>query len=765
MTRTAVAAVMTTTEGAPVPLTDVSVRAIVRDLLAEVTVEHRYRNDEAAPIEAVYSFPLPTDAVLLEVRVALGERQLTGQVVGRQAAERRYEEAVVDGDAAVMIERPEPGLYVMNLGNLLPQTEARVTFRYALVLRRQRGRIRLLHPTTIAPRYGRWPLQPHQVPQATLLAQQNGTVEVEIVGALANGRILSPSHEIDVERSTGRSVARLRRGRMDLDRDFVLELDAGDLPVAAALGGADLEGGYACLLMMEPRLPAGMEAAPRDLKIVVDCSGSMQGDSIAQARAAVSGILERLRPQDRFTVILFGSSHRALYPVMVPGDDVTIAAAQRLLGDAMADMGGTEMGSALAAAYGVPVRAGATPTVILITDGEITDLAKVVQAACASSHRLFTIGVGSAVAEDLLRDLAQATGGACELVAPREDMAERIVRHVRRIDGGGAALTVQWPVPPAAVLDLEQPVFAGDTAVVFARFAQRPEGEALITATGPAGHRTEERLALPAGDDSAGLSTVARLAAARELFALGVAVDSVASDQRAELEQRARACAERYQLLSPWTNWLMVAVQANAQAGEIPAVRKVPHLLAAGWGGSGTVKYCLNPLSLTATGTARAPDISRLLQLQVTGAPAPRLSATPAFAEDALFELHSPSRSDGLSALIDRLAIHATKRTRRPGRLLGVKPPMPNVSIDDLLTIDGIDPSTIAELRRLVAQGHDERTVVAAFLRLLIEGPMGERFGRRGRLLVRQLHRDLAPSQDVTEAVGRMSGMRIAAAS
>lgn len=766
MTRAAVAAVMTTTEGDPVPLTDVSVRASIRDLLAEVTVEHRYRNDEAAPIEAVYSFPLPPEAVLTEVQVTLGERRLSGRVVGRQDAERRYEDAVLEGDAAVMIERPEPGLYVMNLGNLLPQAEARVSFRYALVLRRQRGRVRFLHPTTIAPRYGRWALEPHQVPEASLLAQQNGTLEVEIIGALADGRVLSPSHEIEIEQGSGRSMVRLRRGCMHLDRDFVLDLDAAALPVASTLGGADLDGGHSCLIMVEPRLPADMEAAPRDLKIVVDCSGSMQGDSIAQARAAVGGILERLRPQDRFTVILFGSSHRLLFPVMVPGDDVTVAAAQRLLGDAMADMGGTEMGAALAAAYRVPVREAAAPTVILITDGEITDVPKVVQAARASGHRLFTIGVGSAVAEGLLRDLAQATGGACELVAPRDDMAERIVRHVRRIDSGGAALAVQWPAPPLAVFDLEQPVFAGDMAVFFARFAQRPSGEALITATGPAGQRAEQRVAMPAGGDEAAPSTVARLTAARELFALGVAIDSAPASRRAELEQQARACAERYQLLSPWTNWLMVAAQANAQAGEIPAVRKVSHMLAAGWGGSGMVLHDRTMAGTTNLSvTLRSP--AAVFERMVASGPAPKVGTSrPA----AAFHEPAPIRTqlraaDGLAALLDRLGEDGAKRGGRLGRLLGPKPPAPDVGIDDLLAIDGIDTASIAELRRLVEQGHDERIVVAVFLRLLIEGPLGARFGRRGRLLVRRLNRDLVPPPAVVEAVARVAGTVTATAS
>ena len=59
--------------------------------------------------------------------------------------------------------------------------------------------------------------------------------------------------------------------------------------------GADLDGGHVCLAVLHPDLPAEVEAPPRDLKIVMDCSGSMQGDSIAQARVAVARI--RITPK------------------------------------------------------------------------------------------------------------------------------------------------------------------------------------------------------------------------------------------------------------------------------------------------------------------------------------------------------------------------------------------------------------------------------------------------------------------------------------
>ena len=104
------ASALTGLEGERVALCGVSVSAVLQDLLAEVTVSQTYRNDERVNIEAVYTFPLPLDAVLLELGVEIGRRVLKGVVVEKKAAEEKYEDAVEAGDAAVMLEAIEPGL-------------------------------------------------------------------------------------------------------------------------------------------------------------------------------------------------------------------------------------------------------------------------------------------------------------------------------------------------------------------------------------------------------------------------------------------------------------------------------------------------------------------------------------------------------------------------------------------------------------------------------------------------------------------------------
>ena len=122
-----------------------------------------------------------------------------------------------------------------------------------------------------------------------------------------------------------------------------------------------------------------------------------------------------------------------LFPAPVPADAGNLKKAKNLLEVLDADMGGTEIGQAVAAAIKGKIAAKMSKDVLLITDGEVWDWEKVTAMAAKSGFRFFTVGVGSSVSEAFVQTLADATGGACELVSPHEDMAEKIVRHFKRI--------------------------------------------------------------------------------------------------------------------------------------------------------------------------------------------------------------------------------------------------------------------------------------------------------------------------------------------
>lgn len=575
---TQLASALTGTQGERVALCEVAVSAALQDLLAEVTIAQTYRNDEQTNIEAVYTFPLPLDAVLLDLEVVIGERVLKGVVVEKQDAEAQYEEAIEAGNAAVMLEAIEPGLYTMNVGNLLPHETVSITFRYAILYRWAGDQLRFFLPTTIAPRYGDSPHEPHQTPVSSLTVENKFSLRVDVMGALCNAQFSCPSHKLKLDKSDGRLVLSLSQPRAVMDRDFVLNVKAPQATRDFVQCGQDGDG-LTALASFQPFFPGLRQPRPLSLVLVIDCSGSMTGDSIQQAKEAVSSILDRMQPQEEISIVAFGDRTQSLSEAPLACNKTNIAKAKRFAKGLDANLGGTEISTALRTAYRLASRSG-TADIFLITDGEVSDWQRIVDDAKATDHRIFTVGVSSAVSEAFVRQLAEATQGACELVSPQEGMADRVVRHFERMRAPRAKrVTMHWPegarqVNPARI----GAVFEGDTIVASACFERAPaRGHAILEIETDDGETLRHALPFPEILPTAsadGQSTVARVAAAERLNNLE--------------DAEGRQSALRYKLVSRWTNYLVIDQRSDdVRPQALPALRQVPQTLAAGWGGVG----------------------------------------------------------------------------------------------------------------------------------------------------------------------------------
>jgi Ca-activated chloride channel family protein len=424
--------------GHPVLLKGVKVNGDLRGLIFEATVEQRFFNPTDTNIEVVYTFPLPWGAVLLGVDVLLGDRRLSGAVVEKKQAEARYEEALSEGNAAIMLEKNHDLSYSLNLGNLAAHEDCVITLRYAQTLQFEQRGLRVLVPTVIAPRYGDavadGGMQPHQSTDHSLVADYSFDIELRLHGTLAHVRVLSPSHPIGFAHSRTDAGGTLtvslgRRGL--LDRDFVLVVDQLTQDSDAVMASDCVEADAVVILASFcPRISA---KGPSNVavKVLVDCSGSMAGDSIEAAKRALQAAVRQFGEGDRFSLSRFGDTvvHRSRG--LWASTDATKLAAQRWVKDLNADLGGTEMEGALSSTFALAQTVASD--VLVVTDGEIHAIDKTIESARAAGHRLFVVGIGSSPSESHLRRLADATGGACDFVAPGEAVEPAVLRMFARL--------------------------------------------------------------------------------------------------------------------------------------------------------------------------------------------------------------------------------------------------------------------------------------------------------------------------------------------
>lgn len=690
------ASAMTGIHGEPITLTDVAISARLQELLAEVTVAQTYRNGEAVHIEAVYTFPLPLDAVLLDLELRIGDRTLHGTVVEKRAAEETYENAVESGDTAVMLQVLEPGLYTMNLGNLQAGETATIVITYAMLNRWNEDRLRIMLPTTVAPRYGQAVHLPHQTPEHTLTVENQFSLDLEIVGVLSDAQLDCPSHAVVQSREPGRTRLALRQPKAAMDRDFVLNLKSRHATRDCVMCGPD-GAGAAAIACMQPYLPGLREPRALDLVIIIDCSGSMQGDSIKQARRAIMQIIDGLGSDDRVGIVAFGSTARCLHDSLLRFTPANSTRIREFATEIDANMGGTEINGALRTAFSIPGKKPAD--ILLITDGEVTNWQTVVHQARTAGHRIFTVGVGGAVTEAFVRELAASTGAACELAAPREDIAEQVLRQFERMRAPRSkATTLHWPrlanqIAPSTF----GTVYEGDTLVSTAQFEQWPAAAQITlevkSATGEI-HRQHVRIPPSCADSSVNPSTVARLAASLRIKDLP--------------QDEATSTALRYRLISPWSHWIVVAERAAGdKANELPVLRKVPQTLAAGWGGTG---------SLQTIGTR--PELRQAMY--------------------SSFSFRESPLMDSMERLDYPMSDMATRRARReaytrhrltPARrileiILRTPSRLAPKHAMDLLSEAGLVPRLRKALTQATASGLSEETVATLLLALILKPHM-----------------------------------------
>ena len=569
-------------------LQGVDVQARLDGLLLRTTLRQRYRNSTGRLIETVYTFPLAHGASLMGLSVTLGDKRLSGAVIEKQEATQRYEQAIDEGDTPVLVEQSSPGLYTANLGNLKDGEEATIELEYAQLLRFEQGGLRLSIPTVVAPRYGdahaEGGLAPHESTAADWQARYPFTLSLDIAGPAAQVRLSSPSHRIEVQPvpdkgTPGQSqTVRVTLGQGGwLDRDFVLRLDGleGQAFCVTAPDGDEVQPqAQAVLASFCPRLPA-QEQVPLSLKILVDCSGSMAGDSIEQARRALHEVGQWLEPSDRIAYFRFGNQCVPMIPELESCTPELVARYAKAIEQTEADLGGTELHAALLQVFGPQSKSGATQAdVLLITDGEVWKVEPTVKAARDAGHRLFVVGVSSSPAESLLRELAERSGGACELVTPNEDIAGTITRMVRRLRAArDVGLRLDWGQPVLWQSPLPQQVFDGETLQVWARLGQPLQGAPTLHWSA-AGAKGSDRADQVQADVS---GTTARLCGARQ-------ADTLTSDEDK------LALALRYQLVTRQTSLFLVHQRAEDEKAEgLPALEQVRHMMAAGHGGFGSV--------------------------------------------------------------------------------------------------------------------------------------------------------------------------------
>ncbi|HWA57654.1 MAG TPA: VIT domain-containing protein [Gemmatimonadales bacterium] len=443
------------------------VRTTIEGRIARVEVEERFRNTGGGLAEGSYLYPLPGEAVFQNFSLWMGEQELRGEMMNAEQARGIYEEIVRRQKDPALLTLAGHGLVRAQVFPIQPGETRKVVLRYTQLLDRAGDALRL-----------RYALGARGV--------QSGSWRLTLPDEAAYGTPYSPTHQLTTTRVNGRLEIGIDT-KDGGDIELLLPLRRGLVGTSVLTHAPGGEDGYLMLLLAPPEREEG-PVVPRDLSLVVDVSGSMSGDKLDQAKAALRQALGTLRPEDRFRLVAFSSGVRNFRDGFTPATRANLDDARTFV-DALAADGGTNISGALDAVLGSAVASDRLQLIIFLTDGvpsvgeQNPDRIAAVAAGRIGRARVFTVGVGHDVNTYLLDRLAREGRGAAEYVAPEANVEVAVGNLVAKLRRPALVnlRIVESPVEfrtlsPAALPDL----FYGEELVIFGRYHGTGGGPVVI---------------------------------------------------------------------------------------------------------------------------------------------------------------------------------------------------------------------------------------------------------------------------------------------
>lgn len=542
----------------PQPLTVKSqkVKVRVQSGAVKVDVEQVFYNPNGVAMEGTYLFPLPESAAVSNFRLQIGNEPVEGKLLSVEQARRVYESYVRRNVDPAILEYVGRNAIQARLFPIQPNSERRIYLSYSQAASFSNGVYRVVYPLNSERVTGQ--------PVGELV------MDCTIESKQPLRTIYSPSHEVHVNRES-EHLARVSFEGKDVpaNRDFALyyttsERAFGLNALAHRRPGQD---GYAMLMLAPKSEVASSEIQPKDVVVVFDTSGSMQGTKIDQARKAAQTIVGALNERDRFNIVRFSSDVVPFRPTVVPASRENREAARAFIEEFRA-VGGTAIDDALlrglASLPKPEERAGRSPFLIFMTDGlptiGVTSIEQILEnarKAAPKDLRLFGFGVGADVNTLLLDRLSRDNRGDTDYVAQDEDLETKIGSFYAKISDPvlsnvrvameGARLVDQYP---SKIPDL----FAGTQLLILGRY--QGAGKVSVNVTGDVSGKPKRYtydLTLPEQD--LGQDFIPKLWASRRI---GFLLEEIRlRGENKELKDEVIRLSMEYGVVTPYTAYLV----------------------------------------------------------------------------------------------------------------------------------------------------------------------------------------------------------------
>lgn len=534
----------------------------IEDQIATTNVSLLFVNTGEQVAEGTFLFPLPPGAAVDNLTMFVDSQAIEGRILAADEARDIYIETVRRLVDPALLEYVGSNAIQARIFPIPPGEERRIDITYGQVLEVDNGLLQYIYPLNTVGSTARF------IEQMSIRVQVSGNDDIR--------NIYSPSHNIAINREgeTG-FVAGFEALDFVPDNDFSLYYGLANATISANLLSyreSASSDGFFMLLVQPPLSVDEADIAPKDVILVIDQSGSMQGIKWQQAQNAAAYVLEQLNPRDRFNVVVFSTGWRVYALDLLPADEAP-AAIDWLRG--LNAEGGTDINGALSTA--LELSDAERPTSILfLTDGLATEgitetdaILDNLNSLARNNARIFTFGVGDDVDTFLLDALVRDFRGSGAYVRPTERIDEEVASLYNKISAPvltdvsvdfGDVLTEL--VYPQQMPDL----FAGEQLTLVGRYRQGGETALRIAGTVNGEPQSFNYDEIAFRERAGGEAFIARLWATRRI---GDLLNTIRlNGESDELVDSVVGLSIRYGIITPYTSFLIEEDDILSQTGR-----------------------------------------------------------------------------------------------------------------------------------------------------------------------------------------------------
>ncbi|GCC28753.1 hypothetical protein chiPu_0007187 [Chiloscyllium punctatum] len=440
--------------GNVIPLQEIHVEAKLMDLVAEIVVFQSYLNTNTFPIEAKYVFPLDDTAAVCGFEAFINEKHIIGQVKEKSQAHHEYRQAIRKGHGAYLMDQAAADVFTISVGNLPPNASVIIKITYITELAVDREYISFLLSGSLTSQQRNKALQ-----EKTQESLKNIDVQkLEPAGGFSLNlsiempyeikEITSPTHSIKIKRTDCKAVVSMDQNSC-LGTGFQLLILLAEIHTPRMWVENNPEkDSQACMLAFYPEFDFGT-LSDCEVIICLDCSYSMRGLVLDEAKKVALLLLRYLPTTCKFNVITFGTDYKELFRCSQQrNSEDAVKAANNFILSVQKPMGNTDFWRPLLN-LNLLAPSKRIRNVLLISDGHLQNETLTLKTVCQNvKHtRIFTCGVGSTANRHMLRMLAQYGGGALEIFDWKTKFSwkAKVLSQVDRVTQPGcSSISVKW---------------------------------------------------------------------------------------------------------------------------------------------------------------------------------------------------------------------------------------------------------------------------------------------------------------------------------